>query len=108
MSALFNLALLSVVTFYQMAVEGEITATTNLSAGITFCTFSLIILHHAIKRLLSLRRVEYVLRKVSTKLRKIRGYDVNEEVQNEENVIENKQKVLTHTSVEMCEPLIAE
>ena len=50
------------------------------------------------------------MRKVSTKLRKIRGYDVNEEVQNEENnvIIENKQKVLTHTSVELCEPLIAE
>ena len=49
MSALFNLALLSVVTFYLIVVEGKIVFTTNLSMGITFCTLFLIVAHHAIE-----------------------------------------------------------
>ena len=107
MSALFNLALLSVVMFYQMAMEGKIMFTTNLSAGITLCTLFLIVVCHAIKQFLSLRKVKYIfnLMKITIKLRKKGAHRINniEEVDNEEN---NQYKGLTHTSIELCEPLV--
>ena len=102
-SYLFNLALLSVVTFYQIATEGKITFTTCVSVGIALCTLILIVVHHIVKRLLSLRRIKYTSVKISTKLRKKRACDINEEVQNKENI---KYEGLTHTSIELCEPLV--
>ena len=103
-ASLFNLSLLSVVTFYQMATEGRITLSTNLSTGITFGILSLLVLHHSFKRLLSSRRIKSMLMKISIKLRKKRVHDdTDDEVQNGENIIVNE---LTHTSVELCEPLV--
>ena len=103
-ASLFNLSLLSVVTFYQMATEGRITLSTNLSTGITFGILSLLVLHHSFKRLLSSRMIKRMSMKISIKLRKKRVHDdSDDEVQNRENIIVNE---LTHTSVELCEPLV--
>ena len=49
MSALFNLGILSVVTFYQMAMEGKITPSTSVSTGFAFVTLFLIVVHLATK-----------------------------------------------------------
>ena len=104
-SCLFNLALLSVVTFYQMATEGKITFTTSMSVGIALCTLILIVVYHSIKRLLSIRGIKYASEKIITKLRKKTTCNVNEELQN--NLKENiKYEGLTHTSVELYEPLV--
>ena len=105
MLVLSNLAILSVVTFYHMATEGKVNLTINLSMGTAFCTLFLIVVHHTIKRLLSFRKIKRALVKIIDimKLRKKRARDINEEVQNKENV---KYKGLTHTSVELYEPLV--
>ena len=103
-ASLFNLSLLSVVTFYQMATEGRITLSTNLSTGITFGILSLLVFHHSFKRLLSSRMIKRMSMKIRIILRKKRVHDdSNDEVQNGENIIVNE---LTHTSVELCEPLV--
>ena len=108
MSALFNLALLSVVTFYQIVVEGKIVFTTNLSMGITFCTLFLIVARHAIKRLLFIRRVKYILIRITTKLKKKEEHAIDDanDIKEANNKQKNQYKGLTHTSIELCEPLV--
>ena len=105
MLVLSNLAILSVVTFYHMATEGKVNLTTSLSMGITFCTLFLIVVHHTIKRLLSFRKIKRASIKIIDimKLRKKRAQDITEAVQNNENI---KYKGLSHTSIELNEPLV--
>lgn len=105
MSSLFNLALLSMVTFYQMATDGDISLSTNLSTGMAFCTLSVIALYQSFKRLISLRKVKYFWIKFNSKLRFSKRDRRISEVQNE-GTIDNTYKGFTHTSIELCEQLL--
>ena len=85
-----------------MAMGGKITPSTSVSMGFAFVTLFLIVVHLAIKRLLFFRRIKYASLKIITKLRNKRACDINEEVWN----VENKYEGLTHTSIELHEPLV--
>ena len=105
--SLLNVGFLSVATFYQLLNGKSTTTTTTISTSIGFAIFILITLYHTVQQLMSLRKVRDAKSQLSANIANVvrmrRGGKDEEQNQNRGNT---KNKV-THTSVELCESLIA-
>ena len=106
-ASLANLGLLSVTTFYQLLVDSRPALTTNLSVGVAFVTFIAIVLYHGAQRLLSQRKVRDVSSSaLSYVAARVHGVKKGRRDEIEVCFVATQQEELTHTSVELHEPLI--
>ena len=106
-ASLANLGLLSVTTFYQLLVDSRPALTTNLSVGVAFVTFIAIVLYHGAQRLLSQRKVRHVSSMaISYMAARVPGVKKGRRDDIEACTLATQQEELTHTSVELHEPLI--
>ena len=104
---LLNLGLLSFTTSYQVANDGDKTLTTYLSVSFSLFLFTLIILYHIFQRLLSIQKVKS-LKSYITFILKL-PFDTKEESelnQSGQNQLQDATAWVTHTSIELTEPLI--
>ena len=106
-ASLANLGLLSVTTFYQLLVDSRPALTTNLSVGVAFVTFIAIVLYHGAERLLSQRKVRDVSSSaLSYVAARVHGVKKGRRDEIEVCTVATQQEELTHTSMELHEPLI--
>ena len=107
--SLINIGFLSVSTLFQLLNDKSLTITTKSSTSIAFVLFLLIILYHLFERLRSQKmlraRKEQLIEAISNFVkvtRRARGRETGGRVYN--NIVGNFQEI-THSSVELCEPL---
>ena len=106
--SIFNLGQLSVATLYQISNEGSslrITLT-NISTSIAFIIFIYITFYHVTQRLLSLKKVKYIISQL--KERTYNGDRKKESAKNQEVNLSTMNSEITHTSVKLSQPLLSE
>ena len=99
---MLNAGVASVAVLHQCLSGNHVAKVAIISTGVTFAIFAAIIVCHTVKQLLSskqLRRLK-IQSRIIAKIHK-RG-SKNVEEQNSSN-----NKIITHTSVELCEPLVS-
>ena len=103
--SLLNLAFLSVVILYD---SSNTILATKTSSTVTFISFILITFYHSTWRLMSLRKMRQMKSKISAKITRIRGKrdDKTNTGCGQAMAPNNNQLQVTHTSVELMEPLI--
>ena len=97
--SVFNLGLLSVATLYQISNGENNALITHVSTGVAFIMSICITLYHCVERLLSLRIAKLIRSQIGTHMCK--------KIANTEHIQPlPKQPKVTHTSIELTEPLI--
>ena len=99
---MLNAGVASVAVLHQRLSGNHVALVATISTGVTFAKFAAIVVCHAVKQLLSskqLRRLK-IQSRIIAKIHK-RGSKKVEE-QNSSN-----DKIITHTSVELYEPLVS-
>ena len=104
-TSLLNLGFLSVVTLYQLSSDGNKTTTTYVSTSIAFIIFSLLVLCHAVQRVLSLRKNQLWM--FVARLQR-KGKVLLNDRSNDHQVqtVQDGHQGITHTSIELCRPLV--
>ena len=100
-----NLGLLSFATFYQIANDGDRTVTTYLSVALSLLVFTIIIFYHVFQRLYSIPSLKPYI----TSILKFPSDNNEEECelsQTGQNQLQDITAWVTHTSVELTQPLI--
>jgi hypothetical protein len=103
--SLLNSGFLSAISFYQLLNDGGLAATTSVSISVAFITFTFILLFHGTMQLKSSRKIKSAvscLIPIAARLRL--GREQREEEIDIGPLIINQG--LTHTSVELHEPLL--
>jgi hypothetical protein len=102
--SLLNSGFLSAISFYQLLNDGGLAATTSVSISVAFITFTFILLFHATLQLKSSRKIRSAVSYLIPIARLRLGREQREEDIDIGPLIINQE--LTHTSVELHEPLL--
>ena len=101
---LLNLGILSAATFYQLLNANRLTLMTMISVGYAFISFALILLFHAVQRLIFYK--SYFTAKIAGILRQRKGEDQEKATEQKVPITKKSQGIITHTSIDLSELLI--
>ena len=101
-----NIGLLSVASSYQLLNNQNSMLTTSISVSIAFTTFTFIILYHASVKLASLKMCKGMRVCIVTAIAKMKKHGRLEESEEQQPQGQAMSNVVTHSSIELKEPLI--
>ena len=101
-----NLGFLSIATIYQLSNDGSRTPTTYISTSIFLFLFVSVVLYHALHRSLSLKSAKIIKSWLTVNISRCFPSREGEQTQNKQTIPNNCPKLITHTSIELTEPLI--
>ena len=104
--SLLNIGLLSIASSYQLLNNKSSVIPTSISAGIAFITFVFIVIYHVCVKVASLKiykDMKLCIVTAITKMRKNEGLELDEQQEGQAT-----SSFVTHSSVELHEPLLEE
>ena len=104
--SLLNIGLLSVASSYQLLNNQNSMLTTSISVSIAFIMFIFIFIYHATVKLASLKKSKDVRVRIVTAITRMKRDERQEE--NEQQKDQATGGPITHTSIELHEPLLEE
>ena len=104
-SFVLNVGVASVAALYQPLSGNDTALIATILTGVAFSIFVVIVVGHAVQRLLLSRKLQIV--QIKRMIAKTRIRDRKKAEEQIENVIKADDQGITHTSIELCEPLIS-